>query len=344
MARVAGRDPDPVPPGEPTGERQRVRRRPPDSRPALLDPRRRTAQRRRSSSSSAVCIDRGHGFCGRPLLVECGVAAAAQHEPAVAQLLPVVVAVPRVVRPGKSARRGARLRAPGLASGGSRRRAPGRARGCSRPWRPRRAGRRARRARRPARARGSRRPRRRRARRDAGPTGQAGVRRRPDDEARLRTARPEPAPTVRAPPPRSRRLPVPPSLPVNRRARLRRPRAAGCRRDLSASPASRSISSSARSLSRQSARASAWPRAATASGYEIAPPRSAKPPFRPLAPPAISRASCSRTRRPRSASASAHEHPLTPPPTTIASGGPERVTAGRAGASSRSQSDDIARC
>ena len=57
-------------------------------------------------------------------------------------------------------------------------------------------------------------------------------------------------------------------------------------------------------------------------GYGAAPPRSAKPPFRPLAPPAISRASYNRTRKPASASASAQEQPVMPPPTTATSGGP----------------------
>src|SRR5471032_2656572 len=51
----------------------------------------------------------------------------------------------------------------------------------------------------------------------------------------------------------------------------------------------------------------------------MAPPRSAKPPFLPLAPPAISPASRRRTRRPPFASVSAHEHPVTPPPITTTS-------------------------
>ena len=50
----------------------------------------------------------------------------------------------------------------------------------------------------------------------------------------------------------------------------------------------------------------------TVTSYGAAPPRSAKPPFRPLAPPAISRASCSRTFSPASASASAAAQPVTP--------------------------------
>src|SRR5207249_4078935 len=48
-------------------------------------------------------------------------------------------------------------------------------------------------------------------------------------------------------------------------------------------------------------------------------PRSAKPPLRPLAPVAIARASCTRTRRPASASTRAHAHPVTPPPTIATS-------------------------
>ena len=45
-------------------------------------------------------------------------------------------------------------------------------------------------------------------------------------------------------------------------------------------------------------------------GYGAAPPRKREPPFRPLAPPAISRASYRRTRSPASASASAQEQPV----------------------------------
>src|SRR5262249_20613796 len=56
--------------------------------------------------------------------------------------------------------------------------------------------------------------------------------------------------------------------------------------------------------------------------YGAAPPRSAKPPLRPLAPPAISRASWTRTRTPARASVRAAEHPVTPAPTTTTSGGP----------------------
>src|SRR5581483_652869 len=68
-----------------------------------------------------------------------------------------------------------------------------------------------------------------------------------------------------------------------------------------------------------------------------APPRSAKPPLRPLAPPAISRASCSRTRAPASARARAAAQPVMPPPTTTTSGGPSSARRGIGGAGSSSQ-------
>src|SRR3954447_24916435 len=64
--------------------------------------------------------------------------------------------------------------------------------------------------------------------------------------------------------------------------------------------------------------------------YAGAPPRKAKPPLRPLAPPAISRASNSRTRLPASASLSAQAQPVTPPPTTATSTGPADRSAGAA--------------
>ena len=71
----------------------------------------------------------------------------------------------------------------------------------------------------------------------------------------------------------------------------------------------------------------------------MAPPRSAKPPFRPLAPDAIARASRRRTRTPACASVSAHEQPVTPPPTTTTSGSAPSRIAGSAGASSSSQNE-----
>src|SRR3954465_1738219 len=71
----------------------------------------------------------------------------------------------------------------------------------------------------------------------------------------------------------------------------------------------------------------------------MAPPRSAKPPFRPLAPGAPARASRRRTRTPASASVSAHEQPVTPPPTTTTSGTPRSRLAGSFGASSSSQNE-----
>jgi hypothetical protein len=54
---------------------------------------------------------------------------------------------------------------------------------------------------------------------------------------------------------------------------------------------------------------------ATTASYGAAVPRSAKPPFRPLAPSATRRSSTSRTRTPDSASASAHAQPVIPAPT-----------------------------
>ena len=76
----------------------------------------------------------------------------------------------------------------------------------------------------------------------------------------------------------------------------------------------------------QSAFAVALPNRSRACGYEIANPRSAKPPLRPLAPHATRRASNRRTRSPASASVSAHEQPVTPPPITTTSGRPSRDT------------------
>ena len=73
-----------------------------------------------------------------------------------------------------------------------------------------------------------------------------------------------------------------------------------------------------------------------------APPRRAKPPFRPLAPPATSRASCSRTRSPRSASVRAHEQPVTPPPTTATSAVPRTVRRAIGSRGSASQYEVVA--
>ena len=88
-----------------------------------------------------------------------------------------------------------------------------------------------------------------------------------------------------------------------------------------ASPASSGSRARADSLSAQSSRA----RVAV---YDSAPPRSAKPPFRPLAPPPTIRASSTRTRIPADASARAHERPVTPPPTTATSAVSDEASGG----------------
>src|ERR671919_482183 len=69
----------------------------------------------------------------------------------------------------------------------------------------------------------------------------------------------------------------------------------------------------------------------------MAPPRSAKPPFRPLAPSASSRASWRTTRSPPSASASAQAQPVIPPPTTATLAGPGSRVSGRDGLGASSQ-------
>jgi len=74
-------------------------------------------------------------------------------------------------------------------------------------------------------------------------------------------------------------------------------------------------SSISSSVQRHSASARSRPNEATASSYGAAVPRSAKPPFRPLAPSATRLSSTTRTRSPASASASAQAQPVTPAPT-----------------------------
>src|SRR5205823_5003016 len=96
-----------------------------------------------------------------------------------------------------------------------------------------------------------------------------------------------------------------------------------------ASPASSSIRSSERSVSSIKRRARSSPSSRRASSYGAAAPRSAKPPLRPLAPPATSRSSYTRTRTPCSARVSAHEHPVTPPPITTTSARPSKRARGR---------------
>ena len=106
-------------------------------------------------------------------------------------------------------------------------------------------------------------------------------------------------------------------------------------------PPSAPSAASSSSVQRQSAAVASAPIESTRTGYGAAPPRSAKPPFRPLAPPAISRASNSRTVMPASASASAHAQPVIPPPTTATSTLPSSAREGSGSAGSSSQYDVV---
>ena len=90
----------------------------------------------------------------------------------------------------------------------------------------------------------------------------------------------------------------------------------------SASPTSSARRVSDSSVRIQYSRAASSPSHSRARLYGIAPPRSAKPPLRPLAPSATRLASCTRTRSPASASASAAEQPVVPPPTISTSARP----------------------
>ncbi len=117
-----------------------------------------------------------------------------------------------------------------------------------------------------------------------------------------------------------------------RRRRVGGCRSAGTRRR----PALRAAPSSA-SVQRHRSAVASSPIDSASTGYGAAPPRSANPPLRPLALPAISRASKSRTFKPASASASAHEQPVMPPPMTATSGFPIQRSAARGSAGSSSQ-------
>src|SRR5207302_3980247 len=68
-----------------------------------------------------------------------------------------------------------------------------------------------------------------------------------------------------------------------------------------------------------SSHAPSGPYVSRATSYLAAPPRRAKPPFRPLAPSAMPRASCTRTLRPPRARARAHAQPVIPAPITTTS-------------------------
>src|SRR6478672_6185982 len=99
----------------------------------------------------------------------------------------------------------------------------------------------------------------------------------------------------------------------------------------------RASASSSSSVQRQRSAVASSPIDSASTGYAAAPPRSANPPFRPLAPPAISRVSKSLTFSPASARASAHEQPVIPPPTTATSAGPSTLAGGSGSAGSASQ-------
>ena len=178
-------------------------------------------------------------------------------------------------------------------------------------------------------ARGSRRPLRRHVARDAERAGQAAGRRRGDGRARRDSAPRAEERDPHATRLRSRRRRAPRTPLAARPAPPRPPRGEDCPSSAARHPRA---SRAHRARPRSSAREQPWRRApieSTRTGYGAAPPRSAKPPFRPLAPPAISRESNSRTVMPASASASAHEQPVMPPPTTATSTSPSRAADGQ---------------
>ena len=302
MPRVAAGDPDPVAARQPPGEREQVGRLAPESGPAVSDLGLAGRRARSAKASSCPWMTGGRLVGGRALGLEARVAAPAEDQPAVRQLLPVVVAAARVVRPVVEQLAAARSRAPGRASASRTAGARARARRSSRRRRarprPHRAGR-PRRARRAA-ARRSPLRRRPRAARAASPRAQARARRRPDGRSRPRRARRSRSGTGSS---HSASKPSSRSASYSRRSVSSSAASTASRRlptRRSASPASSDMRSSVRSVSAQSIWAWSAPRVSRASSYGGQRPRSAKPPLRPLAPAAISRASRSLTRRPRS--------------------------------------------
>src|SRR6266542_3401010 len=100
VARVAAGDPDTVAPRQGTDEREAILSRAEDARPALRDLRRLPEQLGHEALEMAL-DERRNMLLGRVLVVRRLVAEAAGDGPSLRCLLPVVVAVPRVMRAGE---------------------------------------------------------------------------------------------------------------------------------------------------------------------------------------------------------------------------------------------------
>src|SRR5437867_13043278 len=98
MAAVAASYPEMLRPGQAPDERQTVGRRAPDPGPPVRD-RRRLPDGSLDELLNCPLDDVARLFEVGVLLLEARVAAAADHQPPIRELLPVVVAVPGVVRP-----------------------------------------------------------------------------------------------------------------------------------------------------------------------------------------------------------------------------------------------------
>ena len=338
MPGVAAGDPDPVAARQPPREREQIGRLAPESGPAVSDlglpaeellgearpaapGQRRSSRRRPCARSRGSCRGALRGSAGRP---EAAASSRSRRARSAA---------------GRRAARAARSRAPGPASASRTAGARARAHRSSRRPRARPLRHRAGRPRRARRAAAPRSPLRHRLRaaRASSPRARARARRRPDGRSHRRRgarSRSGTGSSHSASKPSSRRASYSRRSVSSSSASTASRRLPTRRR---ASPASSDMRSSVCSVSAQCIWAWSAPSVSRASSYGGQRPRSANPPLRPLAPEAISCASRSLTRRPARASVSAQEHPVTPPPTTMTSTGPEASLTGTAGSGCASQ-------
>src|SRR3954470_567196 len=104
MARIPAGDPDSVPARYRTCEREAVRRLTPDPRPAMRDGRYRAPEQVRREPFELRLDQRRRQLDVRVLGVEAHIALTPDEEASVGQLLPVVEATARVVRPVEEVR------------------------------------------------------------------------------------------------------------------------------------------------------------------------------------------------------------------------------------------------